>query len=161
MRVQGKMKSSKGFTLIELVVVIVILGILSVTAAPRFLNLQSDARIATLQGAKGAVEGANGIVYGKAAIEGLESDPAGELDLGGTEPVALVYGNLKMEKAYLEQAMNTDMIVQDNVDNDEVFGVFIYNPPLRESATDIQCYLTVRNTHDTGELEFFLEDSEC
>ena len=84
------MKGSKGFTLIELVVVIVILGILSVTAAPRFLNLQSDARIATLQGAKGAVEGANGIVYGKAAIEGLESDLSGELDLGGDEPVALV-----------------------------------------------------------------------
>lgn len=47
------MKQPQGFTLIELVVVIVILGILAVTAAPQFLNLQGDARRASLQGLKG------------------------------------------------------------------------------------------------------------
>ncbi len=67
------MKRQGGFTLIELVVVIVILGILAVTAAPRFLNLQDDARKSSLQGLKGAIDGAAGIVYGKAAIEGVES----------------------------------------------------------------------------------------
>ena len=66
------MKRQGGFTLIELVVVIVILGILAVTAAPKFLNLQSDARASSLQGLKGAMSGAAGIVYGKAAIEGVE-----------------------------------------------------------------------------------------
>ncbi|MBE4573818.1 MSHA biogenesis protein MshA [Vibrio navarrensis] len=67
------MKRQGGFTLIELVVVIVILGILAVTAAPRFLNLQEDARSASLQGLKGAIDGAAGIAYGKAAIAGLDS----------------------------------------------------------------------------------------
>ncbi|GEM80955.1 type II secretion system protein [Vibrio superstes] len=67
------MKKQGGFTLIELVVVIVILGILAVTAAPRFLNLQSDARESSLQGLKGAMAGAGSIVYGKAAIEGIET----------------------------------------------------------------------------------------
>ncbi|NOI82994.1 type II secretion system protein [Vibrio tubiashii] len=67
------MKRQGGFTLIELVVVIVILGILAVTAAPRFLNLQDDARNASLQGLKGAMQGASGIVYGKSAINGTES----------------------------------------------------------------------------------------
>lgn len=67
------MKKQGGFTLIELVVVIVILGILAVTAAPRFLNLQSDARESSLQGLKGAMAGAGSIVYGKAAIEGKET----------------------------------------------------------------------------------------
>lgn len=66
------MKRQGGFTLIELVVVIVILGILAVTAAPKFLNLQKDARASSLQGLKGAMSGAAGIVYGKAAIEGKE-----------------------------------------------------------------------------------------
>lgn len=67
------MKRQGGFTLIELVVVIVILGILAVTAAPRFLNLQDDARIATLEGLRGAVAGAMGISYGRAAINGIEA----------------------------------------------------------------------------------------
>lgn len=67
------MKRQGGFTLIEMVVVIVILGILAVTAAPRFLNLQNDARNSALQGLKGAVDGAAGITFGKAAIDGIES----------------------------------------------------------------------------------------
>ncbi|CAK1751502.1 type II secretion system protein [Vibrio crassostreae] len=67
------MKRQGGFTLIELVVVIVILGILAVTAAPRFLNLQDDAKNSTLQGLRGAISGAMGISYGKAAIEGIEA----------------------------------------------------------------------------------------
>ncbi|PSW43973.1 type II secretion system protein [Photobacterium leiognathi] len=71
------MSKQKGFTLIELVVVIVILGILAVTAAPKFLNLQNDARNASLQGLKGAIQGAASIVYGKAAIDGIESTAKG------------------------------------------------------------------------------------
>ncbi|WP_419208982.1 type II secretion system protein [Photobacterium leiognathi subsp. mandapamensis] len=75
------MIKQKGFTLIELVVVIVILGILAVTTAPKFMNLQNDARNASLQGLKGAIQGAAGIVYGKAAIQGLESsDTAQDVD---------------------------------------------------------------------------------
>ncbi|HAV1415340.1 type II secretion system protein [Vibrio parahaemolyticus] len=76
------MKRQGGFTLIELVVVIVILGILAVTAAPRFLNLQSDARESALQGLKGAMDGAAGIVYGKAAIEGKEAKDGQTLESG-------------------------------------------------------------------------------
>ncbi|MBL4829668.1 MAG: type II secretion system protein [Aliivibrio sp.] len=68
------MKKQNGFTLIELVVVIVILGILAVTAAPKFLNLQTDARKSALQGLKGAMQGAGTIVYAKSAIEGKETD---------------------------------------------------------------------------------------
>ena len=69
------MKATKqqGFTLIELIIVIVILGILAVTAAPRFLNLQGDANAATVQGVKGAMNSAKDIVYGKAIIEGIQS----------------------------------------------------------------------------------------
>ncbi|NLS14602.1 type II secretion system protein [Vibrio sp. SM6] len=67
------MKKQAGFTLIELVVVIVILGILAVTAAPKFLNLQDDARDASLEGLRGAIASAMGISYGRAAIEGIET----------------------------------------------------------------------------------------
>ncbi|WP_305881808.1 type II secretion system protein [Ferrimonas sp. SCSIO 43195] len=66
------MTNQRGFTLIELVVVIIVLGILAVTAAPKFIDLQTDARIATLKGAKGAIQGANALVYAKAAVNGVE-----------------------------------------------------------------------------------------
>ena len=60
--------NQQGFTLIELVVVIVILGILAVTAAPKFIDLSSDAKAATLEGAKAAIQSARDIQYAKSAI---------------------------------------------------------------------------------------------
>jgi len=59
-----------GFTLIELIVVIVILGILAAVALPRFLNVANDARRSVMQGVQGSMSGANSMIYGKAAING-------------------------------------------------------------------------------------------
>jgi len=72
-------KSLKGFTLIELVIVITILGILAFTAAPRFLSLSSDAKAASLQGLKGSVQAANQLVYSKSIIEGQDSLASGSI----------------------------------------------------------------------------------
>lgn len=59
-------RKQKGFTIIELVVVIVILGILAAVAFPKFQDLSGDARNAVLNGAKAAITSAAVITYAKA-----------------------------------------------------------------------------------------------
>lgn len=56
------MRKQSGFTLIELIVVIVILGLLAATALPRFSNLTNDARRASVQGMLGGVRSAAALV---------------------------------------------------------------------------------------------------
>ena len=94
------MQKQQGFTLIELVIVIIILGILAVTAAPKFINLQGDARVSALNGLKAAIQGANTLVYSKAAIAGLEKAESEDLiiDDNGLE-VDIRYGYLDKQSA--------------------------------------------------------------
>lgn len=60
-----KRSSQSGFTLIELIVVIVILGVLAATALPKFSSLGGDARLASLQAAKGALSSTVAMAKGK------------------------------------------------------------------------------------------------
>ena len=60
----------KGFTLIEMVVVIATLGILAAIAIPRFIDVQSEARIAVINGLDGALHSATVLARAQYKIEG-------------------------------------------------------------------------------------------
>lgn len=65
---------SKGFTIIELVMVIVLVGILAAVAIPNFIDFRTDAKNATTKGALGAMRSA--VVIARAAVQ-LKEDPQG------------------------------------------------------------------------------------
>jgi MSHA pilin protein MshA len=73
-------KQQSGFTLIELVIVIVILGLLAATALPRFSNLTQSARIASLNGVAGSLRSAASIAHATQLVNGTASNVAVTLD---------------------------------------------------------------------------------
>jgi prepilin-type N-terminal cleavage/methylation domain-containing protein len=72
---------ARGFTLIEFVIVLLVLGILASIAIPGFVDLQRDARLATLKEIKGALHSTTGIYQPLAAIRGVKT---GNLQINGS-----------------------------------------------------------------------------
>jgi MSHA pilin protein MshA len=90
--------NSKGFTLIELVIVIVILGILAATAAPKFINLKADAQTAVLHGIKASMQSAISLVHSKSLVKGNQKTAISTIDIGdgkgvsGSDDLYILYG---------------------------------------------------------------------
>lgn len=113
MNTRSPSRHMAGFTMIELIVVIVILGVLSAVALPRFTNVQRDARIAKLNAARGAVQSAAALIHGTALARGGVADTIA-CPGGGTGPnpannvanICTESGRLTMVNAYPTANLN-------------------------------------------------------
>jgi MSHA pilin protein MshA len=82
---------NKGFTLIELTVTLVILGILAVTVAPKFIDFSNDAEDSVLTGVQNSMQGAAALVYGKAVVKGVQTLASDTVN-SKSGAVAIAYG---------------------------------------------------------------------
>ncbi|MGS0726192.1 type II secretion system protein, partial [Shewanella sp. 0m-11] len=114
---------------------------------PKFINLQSDARASALQGVKGAIQGANGLVFAKAALAGLEKsdDTDGtEVVISGTAPneveVLTIYGYLLAKEADFSKAMDVNFALStaDDAEKAAADWIITEDSPAAGQATVYQ-----------------------
>lgn len=139
-------KQQSGFTLIELVAVIVLLGILAVTAVPRFINLQEDARIATLNGVRGAVLGADTQVFSRALLSN---------QTGATGTIAIGSDSYAVRNGHIA-ASTLDALVQVQGDGFGAGGAWV-----NSSATLNAASATASDTPTASQNAFFGYNEDC
>ncbi|MCL1142099.1 prepilin-type N-terminal cleavage/methylation domain-containing protein [Shewanella gaetbuli] len=166
------MQKQQGFTLIELVVVIIILGILAVTAAPKFINLQGDARVSALAGMKSALQGANTLVYSKAALAGQEkvakdATTPPSVDIGTSTPAVTHYGYLQALQAELENAMEVKFNVGTSATDPTTTGtedwtIFIGSgvATIWQNGAPAACKLTYTEATSATSIPTYVVESE-
>jgi prepilin-type N-terminal cleavage/methylation domain-containing protein len=83
-KMDPKEKAEAGFTLIEIIAVLIILGILAAVAVPKYLDLQTDAKVKAAQGQLAEVKGTLSTAWGKYMIR-TAGNPAATIPLVRTE----------------------------------------------------------------------------
>jgi MSHA pilin protein MshA len=157
-----KSNAQAGFTLIELIVVIVILGILAATALPKFSSLGGDARLASLQAARGALSSTVAMAKGKYLVNGTGT-PLTNLTIEGVTAQYTTLGD-----GYLRATAQTAAMAGLSADYHVVAAggtLSIYPTSLRSQAATTKCVLkytpaTVKGTAPTYTLAATAADCE-
>jgi MSHA pilin protein MshA len=152
---QMKKNKLSGFTLIELIIVIVILGIVSVVALPRLLDLSSEAKIATLKQLAKQMKSSSELVRFKAITQGLRAVAANpgsgqssyivdfgfgsaEVDFGNLCPESIAeYGDTLEMLDFMD--LTFDEKIETRVNNQ--YTLIGYDIPSSGAPVDQGCYV--------------------
>ena len=115
------MRQQSGFTLIELIMVIVILGILAATAMPKFSDLSGEARVAKVNAMKAAMQSAAAMAHGVQLAQGIGVNSAVSVDKGLTI-ISMVNGYPQAAFGGITSAVDT---TDYNLDNYLISGVAV------------------------------------
>ena len=132
------LKQTRGFTLIELVVVIVILGILAATAAPKFIDLTGDAKESVMEAVEGSINSAMDLAHAKALVESKTS---------GTKTITVAGSAITVVNGYPATGAMLHLLELDGDITESATGVFRHV----NATTPAQCQVQYVETGDPND----------